>query len=102
MRMTIVLSLLLVLCGSGIWDAEASKKKGWGEDDSRATYLSDVPNYPGNVILGRPADRFITSSVLMHKAIRIRIEYGNNGKLSNFTEAFDLRAGEPCEIAIGV
>lgn len=84
------------------------KKEGAGGGDRRkqegvaAVFLTKVPEYKGNVILGRPTDKSITLSVLMHSDLKIRIAYGKAGKeLSSQTGLFDLKSGYPLEIALG-
>jgi hypothetical protein len=76
-------------------------KDGQRGDDAREAFLTDIPRYPGNVILGRPTDRSVTLSVLMREAVRVLVAYGLRGEaLGTRTEAVALAAGEPREIVI--
>jgi hypothetical protein len=64
-------------------------------------FLTHIPVYKGNVILGRPTGRSVTLSVLLHEAARARVAYGRREKGLNLqTDAFDLVAGEPREIVL--
>ncbi|MBM4017016.1 MAG: metallophosphoesterase [Planctomycetes bacterium] len=70
-------------------------------EKSGAVFLTDVPKYEGNVILGRPTDRSVTASVLLFRPVRAIIAYGVRGEpLQRRTPAFDLRPGEPREVVI--
>ena len=67
----------------------------------RGIFRTDIPAYPGNVILGRPTDRSITLSVMMSNATGIVIMYGvAGGPLDHKTSPIDLKAGEPREIQL--
>lgn len=82
------------LCGA--FDLGAARAEG-----AAGLFLTGVPEYAGNVILGRPTDRSVTASVLLFQAARVRLVYGRLGEsLQGQTEELDLRAGEPREILL--
>jgi hypothetical protein len=69
---------------------------------STQEFLTDVPEYLGNVILGRPTDRTITASVLLtSRAATARVTYGPHGTgMQRKTDVLKLAAGEPKEFAL--
>ena len=79
---------------------EGGRFRGKGGQERRegpkGVFLTAIPEYKGNVILGRPTDRSITLSVMVQKNTRARIVYGNGIQ----TELFDLKAGVPREIVL--
>jgi hypothetical protein len=65
------------------------------------TFLTDVPAYEGNVILGRPTNHSVTLSVLTRAGTRVSIAYERAGAaLASRTAAFELTAGQPREIVL--
>lgn len=68
--------------------------------DDRAVFLSEIPEFPGNVILGRPTDHSITASVMMNSKSKVFIEYGTEGAFDKRTETAELNAGEPKHMLI--
>jgi hypothetical protein len=101
----LVVSMNLCVSWSGTGAAETNHRRANGTDrattDGERVFLTDVPDYGGNVILGRPSDRSITLSVLLHEAARVRVAYGRSGRsLGSRTPPIDLEAGEPREIAL--
>ncbi len=85
--------------GAAAAEAPVPKIEKDRQDKVSGAFLTDIPEYAGNVILGRPTDRSVTLSVLLRKPARVRVEYGLRGEpLKERTEIFDLRAGEPREI----
>jgi len=87
--------------GSGRGRSRPGKDEPRG-DEAREVFLTDVPKYPGNVILGRPTDRTVTLSVLMQEPVRVRVAYGpKGGALEARTDPLELTAGEPREVVIG-
>jgi len=99
------LLMFAALCYVGP-SAMAAAAQGEGQrtgprDDARGVFLTNIPQYPGNVILGRPTDRSIVASVLLNHAARVRVAYGLQGQvLSSRTGPFDLGAGEPREVIV--
>ena len=76
------------------------KKFGGGDDDPRTVFLSDIPAYPGNVILARPTDRSITANVMLNRVAKARIVYGADGKPEHQTDVFELKPGETRELIL--
>lgn len=70
------------------------------DDDVRAIFLSDIPEFPGNVILGRPTDHSVTASVMMNSKSKVFIGYGTEGAIDKRTETVELSAGEPKHMLI--
>jgi hypothetical protein len=68
--------------------------------DARAIFLSEIPAYIGNVILGRPTDRSVTASVMMNSKSKICIAYGAGEDFDRKTEAVELNSGEPGQLLI--
>lgn len=106
MRHSITTCLAATLClacaaqaGKGLRE-EGNGKAGGGDGDPRAAFLSNIPAYPGNVILARPTDRSITASVMLNRAARARILYGAEGAPEQQTDVFELKPGEPREIVL--
>ena len=81
---------------------QGGKSGGRGQPAGDPTFFrTEIPASRGNVILGRPTGNAITLSVLLREAARITVAYGVPGNaLDRRTATFDLKAGEPREIAI--
>ncbi len=71
-----------------------------GEEDERGIFLSDIPEYSGNVILGRPTDHSVTASVMMNSKSKIFIRYGPAEPPDKRSETVELNAGEPRHMLI--
>ncbi len=69
-------------------------------DDSRNVFLSDIPDSPGSVILGRPTDHSITLSVLWQTDTEMFIQYGQENDRSNKSRPFSISAANPQEILL--
>jgi hypothetical protein len=91
---------LAFACRPGMAGDPKPKKSDENGNDPRNTYLSDVPEYAGNVVLGRPTDRSVTLNVMMNRAAKVRVKYGLKGNLDKQTEVFELKQAEPREIVI--
>jgi predicted phosphodiesterase len=66
------------------------------------TFLTEISQYKGNILLGRPTDRSITLSVLLHEAARVQVAYGFQGQeLTLRTDAIAVDAGQPRDIVLG-
>ena len=70
------------------------------DGDERAVFLSNIPEYPGNVILGRPTDHSVTASVMMNSKAKIIIRYGLGETFDKKTEIVELTPGEPRHMLI--
>jgi predicted phosphodiesterase len=71
------------------------------QEGAQETFLTEVPEYKGNVILGRPTEKSVTLSVLMCEAAGVRIVYGPQGQSpESRTEPVELAAGEPREAVL--
>ncbi len=81
--------------------SEKNKEQSPGDGDDRAIFLSEIPAYPGNVILGRPTDSSVTASVMMNSKSKIFIGYGSEGSFDKQTETIELNVGEPRHIILG-
>jgi len=91
--------LVLVLCATGAKNESVKNK--YNEDDPRESFISDIPDYPGNIILSRPTNHSITLSVISATDRFVNVLYGQmNNKLTERSEEFELTAGEPREILI--
>ena len=77
-----------------------NKEQSSGDGDARAIFLSEIPEYSGNVILGRPTDSSVTASVMMNSKSKIFIGYGSGGAFDRRTETVELNAGEPRHILL--
>ncbi|MCX6984710.1 MAG: metallophosphoesterase, partial [Lentisphaerae bacterium] len=77
-----------------------NKEQSPGDGDDRAIFLSEIPEYSGNVILGRPTDCSVTASVMMNSKSKIFIGYGSGGAFDRRTETVELTAGEPRHILL--
>lgn len=66
-----------------------------------ATFLTDVPEYPGNVLLRRPTDSSVVASVLMHRDARAILALGERGKpRQRRASPLQIKAHEPTEVLI--
>ena len=64
-------------------------------------FQTDIPHYPGNVILSRPTDHSITLSVQLRDAKKVRVAYSQSGKgLALKTDMFEIEAEQPREIVL--
>ena len=86
---SVCLFLAAVLCGEARGESRPE------------VFLTAIPSYKGNVILGRPTDRSVTLSILLRDSTKVRIAYGRQEKGLNLkTDAFELQAGQPREIVL--
>jgi len=76
------------------------KKANGNENDIRNVFLSDIPDYSGNVILARPTGHSITANIMLNKTAKTRIIYGADGKSEQQTDVFELKPGEAREIVL--
>jgi|WetSurMetagenome_2_1015567.scaffolds.fasta_scaffold11460_5 hypothetical protein len=75
--------------------SEAQRPKVPKRQDS-SIFLTDIPEYPGNLILGRPASTSITLSILWQKNIKATLVYGiAHLKLPTEGQNIELAAKEP-------
>ena len=79
-----------------VWQSNAFSEV----NDDRTIFLSKIPAYTGNVILGRPTDSSVTASVMMNSKSKIFIGYGTEGAFDRRTETVELIACEPKHILI--
>lgn len=63
-------------------------------------FLTDIPPYAGNVILGRPTDRSITLSILASTAASVRVSYGADSSPDHLTAPIQLTPGQPRELLL--
>jgi len=64
-------------------------------------FLTDIPEYPGNILLARPTDHSVTLNVLSHRDVSACVEYGiKRGPLNTRTPPFELKCDEPREMVI--
>lgn len=77
-----------------------NKEQSQGDGDDRAIFLSEIPAYAGNVILGRPTNSSVTASVMMNSKSKIFIGYGSEGSFDRQTETIELNVGEPRHIIL--
>ncbi len=95
----LALAGLLALVSGG--DAQEGKGDRGRQAGTPETFLTDVPAYEGNVILGRPTSHSITLSVLTRAGARVTVRYGRAGAaLVSRTAAVELTAGLPREIVL--
>jgi hypothetical protein len=95
-----------ILCLSFAVQAQDNQRQGGrnkiaGADDTRAVFLSEIPAYPGNVILARPTDHGVTATVMLAQAARIRIRYGTDGQPEQETAVVEMQPGIMQEIVLG-
>jgi len=104
MKATIAFVMMLCLACHTHAAGNASRnveRRGEGSDrDSRSIFLSDIPAYPGNIILARPTDQSVTASVVINRAVSARIVYGADGRDEQRTDVFELKPGEPREVVL--
>ena len=98
-NLSLVLSLML-LGLTGLSTAQEGKKPGAGRGNQSSTYLSDIPDYPGNIILARPTERSVTANVIIHRPARIRIQFGILGQIEHQTDIVELKPGVPRDIIL--
>ena len=66
-----------------------------------AVFLTEIPAHKGNVVLGRPTDRSVTLSILVHEAADVSVACGPRGQaLNRRAAALTLHAGEPREVVL--
>lgn len=64
-------------------------------------FLTDIPTYPGNVLLARPTDRSITLNVCTAKDATARVHLGESSRpLLQHSRDVPLRANEPTEVIL--
>ena len=86
-----------LLCVTG---AEAARHDNRPDGDPRASFLSETPDSPGSIILGRPTDHSITMSILWQNDVQVFIHYGDGDKLDKQFGPIVLKAGEPQEVVV--
>lgn len=107
--------MMLVLCGlvaltafPHILSAQSGKPKRNAPREQRqdrqsqaAVFYTDVPSHEYDIILGRPTDTVITSSVLFYQTREGYVEYGlMPGTYDSRTETQSFAQGEPVEIVL--
>ena len=98
-RTCVALICLLTVVAGG--DAQEKKRGRGRQAGPPETFLTNIPDYEGNVILGRPTSRAVTLSVLSRDAVRASVTYGRAGAaLASRTAAFELSARQPREIVL--
>jgi hypothetical protein len=81
-------------------DKEQDRRKAPQRQDA-SIFLTDVPEYPGNVILGRPTGTSITLSLLWHKNTAAILVWGaDHIKRPTAGRRIDLTAKEPKQVQI--
>lgn len=91
---------LIVIQANVFSDNPKSREQANEQYDPRQEFLSDIPEYPGNVILGRPTDHSVTASIMMNSACEVVVEYGSGTEKKSRSDILKLNAGEPKEILI--
>jgi hypothetical protein len=81
-------------------DIEAARCNAQTMNDPRQLFLSETPDSPGSIILGRPTDRSIILSILLREVARVVIRYGDSDKLDKQFGPVEVKAGEPQEVLI--
>ena len=93
---TCVALICLLTARGGSGDAQEKKRGRGRQAGPPETFLTNIPAYEGNVILGRPTSHSVTLSVLMREGARIAVTYGRAGpSLQSRTAVFELTAGQP-------
>ncbi len=91
----------LCVCLAGEPGSPAGKGNPARPPAGSEVFLTEIPRYRGNVILGRPSDHSITLSVLLQDEANIEVAYGSSGTgLQHRTGILALHAGEPQEIVL--
>lgn len=64
-------------------------------------FLTDVPDHPFDIILGRPADTSVTVSILTYQVLEGYTEYGSQSGIYPYqTETLTFTKGKPVELLI--
>ena len=93
--------LILLAAACGAWAGQERRGNRPPRDREQEVFQTGIPEYRGNVILGRPTDRSITLSILLRGAADVRVVYGAaTGPLSRKSDTLDLKAGEPGEVLL--
>jgi hypothetical protein len=72
-----------------------------GGSKVRGGFLTDVPEHPFDIILGRPTAMSVTASILAYQDTEGYIEYGlQSGQYPHRTETLVFTQGEPVELLI--
>ena len=96
-----VLSLILVAVVGDALGQDGPGGRGGRGGGKPEFFQTAVPDYRGNVILGRPTDHSVTLSLFLRDAAPVRVAYGRAGKaLACHTGTIELAAGEPHEIVL--
>ncbi len=79
-----------------------SKEKNGKQNNEalRQEFLSETPDSPGSVILGRPEKNSITMSVLWQSEVQAMVCYGDGEELDQYSDSIMLQAGEPQELVL--
>lgn len=64
-------------------------------------FLTDIPEYPGNILLCRPSDQSITLSLLSHRDVRAQVLFGPVGQArTQKSRVVDLKSFEPATVVL--
>jgi len=99
--------LVLLAATGDAWAAQGRRGGGRGgdrppRDRELEVFLTDIPAYRGNVILGRPTDRSVTLNLLLRESAKsVRVVYGTSpSALDRGSGVLDLKPGEPREVLL--
>lgn len=83
--MRTAIHILAGVCAGMMWwtsaaGAAAPKTGRNTQSKTDAAFLTDIPEYVGNVILGRPTDHAITLSVFLQRPAQVRVVCARRGE----------------------
>ncbi len=102
---------LILLLAAAAAAGPAADKGGSGKDNKKgheakgpqnsSTFITEIPEHPGSVVLGRPEKKAVTANLMLNKAAQAVLVWGADAKALPATgRAVSLKAGEPQEIVL--
>lgn len=94
--------LCMLICATTIGAGEGRRQDPpGGRGGPKGTFFTKVPDYPGNVIIGRPTDTSVTLSILLKDTANVVVSFGEAGRnLDRKSGTVALRSGEPGEVLL--
>jgi hypothetical protein len=102
-------ALALLLAAASM--AGTAADKGSGKDGKKghetkgpqvsSTFVTEIPEHAGSIVLGRPEKNAVTASLMLNRAAEAVLAWGTDAKALPATgRAVTLKAGEPQEIVL--
>lgn len=100
MKVFVAVTVLFALW-AGLASAQQAEPHGPGQSLSDDVFLSEIPDYAGNVILARPTNQSITLSIFAREARRVDVVYREKEEDRTLrTGPIDLAADRASEVLI--